>query len=452
MKIALPDKLIPDDIMNVIKTLNDAGYETYVAGECLRDCLMGLEPREWDVVTEALPELIDSLFDRFCPMDGKTGRIVLGDGMPVRVAGLCSIGSGESGCRSAAGATATPEGRGFTVNAMAWNPFSGILVDPWQVYDLLKSGAGIIQTAGAPAAVFREDPLRLLEAIYLMKRYDDAGYEWRFDPATRGALRECSSAIRGLPPWKSRPWLNRIITGRRPDIYFEEMQKTGLLDFVLPELAATCGIQQNDYHIKDVFGHTLLVLKEIRPELHLRWAALLHDIGKPRCMSFEEGTVHFYGHQAISSDMACQILRRLGFDRDFIERVAFIVHRHMYPYPRTRKAVRRFINRVGLRNLADLLELRRADIMGGKYKNLMRLEHFKREIEAVLFEPPPFSISDLAVDGHDVMKLLGVKPGPVVGRALRFLFERVLDDPDQNDRETLLGLLKKEFLPSITLR
>lgn len=447
MKDFLSERLIPVAVMAVMKTLHDAGYNAYLVGACLRDCLLGLQPLEWEVATSAPPALLDAFFERVVPVGDKPEHLVYSGDLSVRVAGTDRAASGEGHGRQA-GVTAVIQSQGFTVNALAWDPFSGELIDPWKTAGLLKAGIGIIQTAGAPAGVFREEPLRLLEAVYLMKRFDDAGCEWRLEPATGEALRLSSSAIREVPPGKIRPWLNRIITGKRPDIYFEEMKKGGLLDFILPELAATCGIMQNDYHIKDVFGHTLLVLKEIRPELHLRWAALLHDIGKPRCISFEDGTIHFYGHQAIGSSMAYQILKRLGFDRDFIKRVAFLVHRHMYPYPKTRKAIRRFINRIGLRSLADLLELRRADILGGKYKNLSRLEHFQREIEAVLWELPPFSLRDLAVDGYDVMEALGVKPGPVVGRALRFLFERVLEDPDLNDREELLKLLKEEFLPA----
>jgi tRNA nucleotidyltransferase (CCA-adding enzyme) len=117
----------------------------------------------------------------------------------------------------------------------------------------------------------------------------------------------------------------------------------------------------------------------------------------------------------------------------------------MYPTPRTKKAVLRFVNKIGLKNLGDLLELRRADIMGGKYKNLGRLEHFKKEIDAVLFELPPFSIKNLEVDGYDVMQVLGVKPGPIVGSALQFLFERVKENRDLNKREILIKMLKEEF-------
>jgi len=430
MRIALPLT-----IQKLMAELKDAGYQVYLAGESLRDCLIGLLPEEWDVVTDAPPELVDLLFDRACPV-GRTAGLMMVDEGGLRIKIFTNGLQGENG---------TPTGSCFTVNAMAWDPFSDTLIDPGQAYDSLKSELGIIQVAGVPLEVFPKEPLHMLEIFYLMKRFDDAGYRWHVDPATWGALMESAPAIQMVHPYCLRHLFNKIIIGSRPDSYFGEMQKAGLLEYALPEIAATCGIIQNDYHIKDVFGHTLLVMKEIRPELHLRWAALLHDIGKPYCIGIEDGVVHFYGHQAIGSRLSHQILNRLGFDSDFIERVAFLVHRHMYPYPRTRRAVRRFINRVGLRALADLLELRRADIMGGKYKNLGRLNCFERDIEAVLFELPPFSIKDLDVDGYDVMEALSVKPGPAVGSALQFLFERVLQDPDLNERETLLDLLKKEW-------
>ncbi len=408
---------LPVPVLKIIAELRQAGYRALAAGEGLRDCLLGLVPQDLMVLTDAPPEIVDALFDRVLPPQESSGPLTVWES-GVTVGVICQVDDPAGELRSF----------DFTVNALAYDPFSDLLIDPWQVCKSLCSGRGVIQGAVDPAARFQEDPSRLLGVFYLMKRFDDARLKWMVDPGTWDALVECVPLARTIPSEMVAAGLNKIIVGQRPEIYLEEMRKCGILKIIIPELAATYGIEQSDYHIKDVFGHTLLVMKEIRPELHLRWAALLHDIGKPHCISFEAESVHFYGHQVISSVMSRHILKRFKYSRDFIEKVSFLVLNHMYPTPRTRKAVRRFTIKIGLKNLGDLLELRRADIMGGKYKNIGRLEYFKKQIDAVLFELPPFSLRDLAVDGFDAMKVLGLKPGPGVGGALQFLFEKVIEE------------------------
>lgn len=432
---------IPVPVMKIIEELQLAGYEAYADGEIVRDALIGLEPQELSVITNAPTEMVGALFDRVYPSrEDDDSLIVLVDQVPVKVTspggwlGMDTDLSGEL------------RHFDFTVNSMSYDPFSKQLIDPWQVSHSLNSGVGIIKAVGDPAARFQEDPLRLLKVFYLMKRFDDAGVEWQVDPGTWDALVQFSSAICSVSSREVSKLIDKIIIGKRPDIYFEEMRSSGLLKCILPELVDTYGIVENENMIKDVFEHTMLVVKEIRPELHLRWAALLHDIGKPHCISFEGNSVHFYGHQVIGSVISRRILRRLNYSEEFVERVCFLVFHHMYPTPRTEKAVRRFVTKIGLKNLGDLLELRRADIMGGMYRNLGRLEQFKKRLDVVLFEPPPFSIKNLEVDGYDVMEVLGIKPGPLVGSALQFLFERVKENPDLNCRETLIKILKEEYL------
>jgi putative nucleotidyltransferase with HDIG domain len=424
---------IPGLVLKIIEELHMAGYEAYAAGNTVRDCLIGLEPEELKVITDAPAEMVGVLFDRVYPSRNDDGSMtVFSDQVPVRV--IC-LGEWMTELRHYS----------FTVNGISFDPFTEQLVDPWDVSRSLNSGVGVIQAVGDPTARFQEDPRQLLEVFYLMKRFDDAGMEWHLEPETWDALVQCSSTIRTLPLKEVGKLIDRIIVGRRPALYFEEMRRSGLLKYILPELDDTYGIAENGQNIKDVFDHTMLVVQKIRPELHLRWAALLHDIGKPHCISYQGDRVHFYGHQVIGSVISRRILGRLKYSKEFIEKVSFLVFHHMYPTPRTKKAVLRFVNKIGLKNLGDLLELRRADIMGGKYKNLGRLEHFKKEIDAVLFELPPFSIKNLEVDGYDVMQVLGVKPGPIVGSALQFLFERVKENRDLNKREILIKMLKEEF-------
>jgi len=427
---------IPAPVIKIISILRQAGYEAYAAGEGVRDCLLGLEPQELKVATGAPLDVVEAFFNRTFRLQDK---VLVQEGETF----VHVLSFGEQ--PSAAGSISELLEQDFTVNALAYDPLEDHLIDPWQLADQIASGEVMIRLVGDPNSRFQEKPRRLLEVFYLMKLFDDADLQWQVFRETEEALVRCAPAAEGIHPHRVRDLLNRVIMGKQPDIYLEEMRKTGVLRYVLPELDATYGIEQNDCHIKDVFGHTLLVMREIRPELHLRWAALLHDIGKPQCIGLHEGTVHFYGHQVIGSFMARRILRRLGFSRGFIEKVSFLVYHHMYPYPKTPKAVRRFINKMGLYNLGDLLELRRADILGGKYRNLSNLENFKREIDSVLFELPPFSIKNLALNGFDVMEVLGIEPGPLVGEALEYLFAKVKDNRELNNRESLTALLKERF-------
>jgi len=432
---------MPVPILRIAEELHLAGYEAYAAGESVRDSILGLAPQELKIITDAPAEMVGVLFGRVYPSqeDGASLTVSI-DQIAVEVTCL------QKWRGSALDLSAAPIFRGFTADSLCYDPFFGQLIDPWRVSPALHAGVGIIQAAGDPISRFQDDPSLLLKAFYLMKRFDDAGAKWRVEPGTRDALARCASLIAALPQGNLAHQLDRIIVGRRPDLYFGEMLDSGVLKHLLPELADTFGITESGGRIKDVFDHTMLVVKKIRPELHLRWAALLHDIGKPHCISFEGKSVHFYGHQVIGAVISRRILRRLTYSEEFVKRVSFLVLHHMYPTPRTRKAVRRFVAKIGLRNLGDLLELRRADIMGGKYKNIGSLEHFKRELEAVLFELPPFSLKNLDIDGYDVMKALGAKPGPQVGGALRFLLERVGENPQLNHKETLIKILQEEFI------
>jgi putative nucleotidyltransferase with HDIG domain len=436
---------IPSPVLKIIEELQLAGYEAYAAGEVVRDSLIGLDPQELRVATDAPPEMVEALFDRVYPSrDDELSLSVWDDQMSVKIKVSCL---GDWFKEPDFDLPCNPSYCDFTVNSIFYDPFSKQLIDPWQVSRSFDSGEGVIQVVGDPAARFQEDPTRLLKAFYLMKRFDDAGLKWRFDQGTWDALVRCSSAVSAVPEREVGKLLSRIIVGRQPNLYFEKMRSSGVLKFILPELAQTYGIEEHGYQIKDVFDHTMLVVRKVSPELHLRWAALLHDIGKPHCISIQEGRVHFYGHQVISSVISRRILRRLKFSRGFVKRVSFLVFHHMFPTPRTRKAVHRFVTKIGLKSLGDLLELRRADIMGGKYKNIGNLNRLKNKLDAVLFTPPPFSLKNLEVDGHDVMQVLGMKPGPMVGELLQGLFERVKENPELNNRETLLKIIRDEFAP-----
>jgi poly(A) polymerase/tRNA nucleotidyltransferase (CCA-adding enzyme) len=220
------------------------------------------------------------------------------------------------------------------------------------------------------------------------------------------------------------------------------MSDLGVAAVIFPELDEAKGVPQEKAAAQDVFGHLLATL-DATPEsdVVLRLAALLHDIGKPD--TFEDG--HFYQHEYVGEAKAKRILRRWKFPKDDIERVAHLVRNHMFWYQDewTDSAVRRFIRKVGLENIPTLYALRRADNIGSgaRQPRMVKLEELWQRIQAEINKESAFSLRDLKIDGNDVMAALGVPPGPVVGRTLDWLFERVLDEPSLNQREALLALI-----------
>jgi putative nucleotidyltransferase with HDIG domain len=243
-----------------------------------------------------------------------------------------------------------------------------------------------------------------------------------------------------------RDELGKLLLGERPDLGLDVLREAGLLAGVLPELSACFGVTQNHWHAYDVYRHTLETLRHCVPRARVRWAALAHDLGKPATRAVkEDGEATFYNHPVVGAEIADRLLERLRFPRAEREAVVRLVREHLFDYrPEwTDAAVRRFLRRVGVENLDDLFDLRRADIVGtGVGSDDSPLAALRARVDAVLAAKAPLSVSDLAVTGGDVMAALGEGPGPRVGEVLRSLLELVLDDPELNTRERLLERLR----------
>lgn len=217
------------------------------------------------------------------------------------------------------------------------------------------------------------------------------------------------------------------------------MQRCGLLAHILPELEACVGIEQpGGYHKYDVFEHIIRTIDASGPDLRLRLAALFHDIRKPQHRRLVEDGATFYGHESGSARTAIEVMNRLRYSKDLSSEVANLVDRHMFTTDVSDKGLRRLIRRIGLDLIFDLLDLRRADViaqgMGGTTEDVDEME---RRIRDEIDRKPPFGLKDLAITGCDLMELLGIPPGPVVGKILEHLMEKVLDQPEDNTREKL---------------
>jgi tRNA nucleotidyltransferase (CCA-adding enzyme) len=322
--------------------------------------------------------------------------------------------------------------RDFSINAIACDLASGLLVDP---FDGQRDLNDRIIRMVAPKS-FAEDPLRMLRAVQFAARF-----EFTIEPVTYEALSANVGLITTVSPERIAEELNKmLVRSARPSIGLRLMLETGLLHHILPELEPTVGCEQpGGYHAHDVFEHTVRIIDACPPRLHLRLAALFHDITKPRHKRLTADGASFYGHEISGAETAKQVLKRLRYSTDIIRDVTVLVERHMFTTEVGPKGLRRFIRRVGQRLIPDLLDLRRADViaqgMGGTTGDVDRMEEaIHEEIE----RKSPFGRSDLAVNGQAIMTAFHLEPSPLVGDVLNYLLEKVLDDPAENQPAILL--------------
>jgi tRNA nucleotidyltransferase (CCA-adding enzyme) len=332
--------------------------------------------------------------------------------------------------------------RDFRINMMARDLATGALIDPFGgEQDLREARLDILKDE-----VFAEDPLRILRGAQFAARFD-------LEPTakTLGAMRAAADLVHTVAPERVADELNKLLTrSRRPSVGFELLRGVGALSQIMPELLEGWGIEQNEFHRYTVYYHALRSCDEAPPDLVLRLAALLHDIGKPRTKSGP----HFYRHELVGEEMAKTILTRLRFSGDVIERVTRLVRHHMFASDDslTDAAVRRFINRVGAVSVEPLFKLRRADIKasGLEERNPDELDRFARRVRQELAGPSAFGVADLAIDGAAVISLMeelklvtrGFKGDGRVGAVLRYCLECVLEDPKKNTAEKLRSIAR----------
>jgi tRNA nucleotidyltransferase (CCA-adding enzyme) len=327
--------------------------------------------------------------------------------------------------------------RDFTMNSMALHVGSGRLVDP-------LGGAADVEDRllrmNGPDS-FGEDPLRILRGVQFLARF-----ELELVGKTLERMRRDRELLSTVSNERIREELNKMLTlAEKPSIGFEFMHETGILEFVLPELEETHGVEQNEFHGDDLFTHSIRSCDAARPTLVSRWSALLHDLGKKKMKQVIDGRVVFYRHEAESAEIAGEVLERLLFPGDFTRRVVHLVKHHMFLITDRYSdgAVRRFIARVGKENLGELFELRRADALSrGDMDVEVGLAYMKGRVDAVLESDAAFKREDLAVNGSDVMRILGIEGGRKVGEVLQRLLEMVLENPELNTRDSLTGILK----------
>jgi len=441
---------IPRIVKNFSSFFVRAGYQCYLVGGAVRDMLMGGKVQDFDIATDALPREVTDIFPRVIPTGIKHGTVtVLFKGTRFEVTTFRIDREYRDGRRPETVAFSPSieedlKRRDFTINAMAYDLQEHRLLDPHGGRKDLK--AGIIRAIGDPLQRFQEDGLRPVRACRFAAQlgFTIEGYTFACIPRSLDTVKQVSAE-------RFRDELIRILEAPAPSIGFNLLNDCGILRLFMPELIACQEVGQGDLHRYDLYHH-LLYACDAAPQdnLVVRLAALLHDLGKPRTMTrTPEGALHFHGHEELSARLAEKILRRLRFPNQVVKRVSHLAAQHMFHYEErwSDAAVRRFVARIGVENIPDILCLRRADqlAMVGEHFVSTSLIALEKRIEEVLAKDRILSLKDLAVNGDDLIAELGIPRGPKIGIVLRALLESVLEDPQQNERERLLKMAERFY-------
>lgn len=448
--------LINQNALHIYNSLRNAGYESYFVGGCVRNLLMNIPVTDWDITTNATPEEIQKIFPNsfydnvFGTVGVKYNSYEEGD---IGYAEVTTYRTerGYDDFRHPGevkwGKTLQEDitRRDFTINALALE----LVNNQPKIIDFVNGQqdlkAKLIRAVGDPDKRFKEDALRMLRAIRFC-----AQIGFGIEEKTFSSIKNDAKLINNISKERIREELLKILSSNDPYRGIMKLDEAGLLQFIIPELTEGKGISQERpgrHHTTDVFTHNLLSMKECpSKDPIVKFAALLHDIGKPKVASKDsEGYVVFYNHEVVGARIAKDIAMRLRFSKKESEKIYTLIRWHMFTVDEniTDSAVRRFIRRVGVENVKDMIDLRIGDRLGGGTQTAesWRLKKFKERLEEQL--NPPFSINDLAIDGNDVMEKLNLPPSKRVGEILQILFEEVDEDMSKNDREYLLKRLEE---------
>lgn len=435
----------PISVMKIIETLEQAGFEAYAVGGCVRDSLLGRNPSDWDITTSARPEQVKALFSHTIDTGIRHGTVtVMLEHVGYEVTTYRIDGEYEDS-RHPKEVIFTPlltedlKRRDFTINAMAWNPRAGIIDEFGGMEDLDE---GIIRCVGSPEERFSEDALRMMRAVRFSAQL---GYE--IEPATKAAIRKLSPNLNHVSAERIQVELVKLVESMHPD-YLRVAYETGITRVVLPEFDRCMETEQhNPHHCYTVGEHMLHSMLAVSSNRYLRLAMLLHDIAKPeKKKTDEQGIDHFHGHQEASEEMAKVILRRLKFDNETIRIVSRLIGFHDYRFPAERRSVRRAVWKVGEDLFPMLLQVKEADTMAQslyereeKLEWIAKVEKLYREI---LKDRECLSLKDLAVTGRDLIRA-GCAPGPELGRILNEMLQDVLEHPEHNNKEYLLQSIRQ---------
>jgi len=435
---------IPSPVTEVLDALESSGFEAFLVGGCVRDLLIGREPKDWDITTNAKPEQIQEIFpdsfyeNTFGTVGVKTrsedDRMKIVEVTPYRLESEYSDNRHPDKVTFSTKIEDDLLRRDFTINAIALS--KGQIVDPYKGQEDLASKT--IKTVGNPEERFGEDALRILRAVRFAS---ELGFI--IDTDTSKSIQERGDSLANVSRERIRDEFVKMIMSDNPMLGIVMLQKLGLLKHISTALEGMVGVsQETKAHKYDVFEHSLRALQHSADKgypFELRLAVLFHDVAKPHTKRMVGSKATFFGHEVVGARVTRETMEDLRFSRETIKKVTTLVRWHMFfadPDKITLSAVRRIISKVGEENIWDLMNLRKCDRVGtGTPKEeSYRFRKYQSMIEEAL--RAPLSVTMLKIGGNDLMEL-GVEKGPSFGLILHALFDEVLDDPDKNTKEYL---------------
>lgn len=437
---------IPNGAQNIIDTLEASGYEAYVVGGCVRDSLLGIVPHDWDICTSAVPSEIESCFEdrRIVETGLQHGTItIIEDGVSYEVTTF-RIDGKYSDSRHPDKVTYTKDidsdlsRRDFTFNAMAYNERVG-LIDPFGgAFDLIR---GEISCVGNANDRFKEDALRIMRALRFASTYG-----FTISERTNEAIHINKKLLNNIAAERIREELCKIVMGR--GVLGVLLNYSDIIATIIPEIEPCIGFQQNNpYHQYTVYDHIAHAVSNYSgDDQSVKLALLLHDIGKPLCYTEDEKGGHFYRHGVYCHDVAEKVMERLRFDNRTADEVLTLVLYHDAIIEPTTKAIKRWLNKIDPQRFCQLMDVRMADILahtkGTQASRVDKCNMVKAVLEQVIEEEQCFSISDLAINGHDIMDL-GVPEGKRVGEVLKKLLDVVIAEDIENEHTALVEYAKR---------
>ena len=445
---------IPKEVKKVIEQLKEKGFDAYIVGGCVRDLLREVEPEDWDITTNAKPEEIQKIFPKSF-YENKFLTVTAQTESPDPKLKEIEITTYRSEAKytnkrhpDKIGFAKTLEEdlarRDFTINAIALE----IQDTGYKIQDIYRGQkdleARIIRAVGNAEDRFNEDALRMLRAVRFATVLD-----FSIEEKTEQAIKKNALWLEKISKERLRDELIKIIMNKRAAQGIELLRTLNLLKYIIPELEEGYGVEQNKHHIYECYDHNLRSLDYAAKRnfnKYVRLAALFHDIGKPKTKRGQGLDATFYNHEVVGAKMTNQVLNRLKFPKKDIEKITKLVRYHLFYYnvgEVSDSSVRRLVRQVGLENMEELLQVRMADRIGSGVPKAepYKLRHLKYIIEKV--SQDPISVKMLKVNGHDVMEILKIKPGPKIGQILDILLGYVLDAPKKNKKEFLKKEIKK---------
>jgi len=438
---------IPNKVQYILNTLHEHGHQAFIVGGCVRDCILGRKPGDWDITTDAVPYEVKQLFSKTIDTGIKHGTVtVIIDDSSYEVT-TYRIDGEYLDFRKPESVSFTSSleedlsRRDFTINAIAYSPLAGI-VDPFSGISDIKAKS--IRTVGSPDKRFSEDALRMLRAVRF-----SAQLGFSITGNTLEAIGNNHRLIENISTERIRDELTKILLSDNP-LCFSLLNDTNLIQYILPEFEP-CFVtnQNNPYHAYNVAIHTLHSAANIEKDKVLRWTMLFHDIGKPGTKSTDKkGIDHFYNHRQLSVKLSKTAMLRLKFDKKSMERILLLIKYHDIHLKTEPKSVRKAIFKVGENIFQDLLKVIEADkkaqspsMWEKRNKKLAKLWEIYWDIKA---KGQCTSFKTLAVNGDDLIAS-GIMPGREIKELLNYLLKKVIEEPELNNKEILLELLRKHY-------